>query len=53
VVNIQGKPVSTIYGKAVIMEYDQGKEKFMVEYQSDQAIGWLTESQFSLIKIGK
>lgn len=49
-INIQGKPITTIYGKAIIVEYDQNKEKFKVEYQNDHAIGWLTENQFSLIK---
>lgn len=48
-VNIKGKPVNTDYGKAVICEYDQQKEKFKVEYVDQGAIGWLTESQFSLV----
>lgn len=46
--NINGKEITTAYGSAVIVEYDQSKEKFLVEYTGQNAIGWLTESQFSL-----
>ena len=30
--NINGKEIITDYGSAVIVEYDQSKEKFLVEY---------------------
>ena len=47
--NINGKPITTAQGKAVIVEYNEAKEKFLVEYVGQGAIGWLTESQFKLI----
>lgn len=46
--NLQGKLITTNYGQAVIIGYDQQKEKFAVEYVGQHAIGWLTESQFSI-----
>ncbi|AMJ79769.1 hypothetical protein AV942_16455 [Alteromonas mediterranea] len=46
--NINGKEIITDYGSAVIVEYDQSKEKFLVEYTGQDAIGWLTKSQFLL-----
>jgi len=48
-VNLQGKTVSTNFGLAVVGEYDVPKDKFKVEYIGQDAIGWLTESQFSLV----
>lgn len=47
--SIQGKQVSTKNGIAVVIEYDEEKEKFKVEYVNDQAVGWLTEAQFTLV----
>ena len=47
--NIQGKLINTDYGQAFICGYDQLKEKFKVEYVDQGAIGWLIESQFSLV----
>jgi hypothetical protein len=47
-INLQGRSISTENGPAFIIEYDTEKQKFMVEYKNDQAVGWLAEIQFSL-----
>lgn len=48
--NINGKSIMTAQGSAVVVEYDMAKEKFLVEYVGQGAIGWLTESEFTLIE---
>ena len=50
--SLNGKPINTDYGRAVVIEYDQCKEKFKVEYDNQHAIGWLSEREFSLADQG-